>query len=191
VRASSSASSRSRDRQPGAHRIRVPQVLAADLERIRVALTLQRDQYLPLKVIREHLDALEASGGSPAAGVDRAGAALPPRRALSAAGASHALLGDAVSSGMLPAAETYPESAVSLLRALVPWTATASDRATCGRCARAPSATSPWSSRRCPLCCAAPTPRRAPGQRDRARAGFPPGRGARAPVKDGIGRLAP
>jgi DNA-binding transcriptional MerR regulator len=93
---------------------------AADLERIRIALTLQRDQYLPLKVIREHLDALEESGGSPEL---PASIVQGPRRyrrdeLVHAAGASPALLGDAVSSGMLPAAETYPESAVSLLRAL-------------------------------------------------------------------------
>ena len=92
----------------------------ADLERIRIALTLQRDQYLPLKVIREHLDALEESGGAPEL---PASIVKGPRRyrrdeLVHAAGASHALLGDAVSSGMLPAAETYPESAVSLLRAL-------------------------------------------------------------------------
>ncbi|MGN8027066.1 transcriptional regulator FtsR [Microbacterium sp. 22242] len=94
---------------------------AADLERIRVALTLQRDQYLPLKVIREHLDALDASGAAPAL---PASIMAGPRRyrrdeLLSAAGASSALLSDAVSSGMLPAAEAYPESAVTLLRALV------------------------------------------------------------------------
>lgn len=93
---------------------------AADLDRIRIALTLQRDQYLPLKVIREHLDALGESGGSPEL---PASIVQGPRRyrrdeLVHAAGASPALLGDAVSSGMLPAAETYPESAVSLLRAL-------------------------------------------------------------------------
>ncbi|PWJ54700.1 MerR family regulatory protein [Quadrisphaera granulorum] len=32
----------------------------ADLERLRTVLRLQRDQYLPLRVIREHLDALDA-----------------------------------------------------------------------------------------------------------------------------------
>jgi DNA-binding transcriptional MerR regulator len=31
----------------------------ADLERLRYILTAQRDQYLPLKVIKEHLDAME------------------------------------------------------------------------------------------------------------------------------------
>lgn len=32
----------------------------AQIERLRIILTLQRDQYLPLKVIREHLDELDA-----------------------------------------------------------------------------------------------------------------------------------
>jgi DNA-binding transcriptional MerR regulator len=31
-----------------------------EIERLKVVLTLQRDQYLPLKVIREHLDELDA-----------------------------------------------------------------------------------------------------------------------------------
>ena len=32
----------------------------ADVERLRLALTLQRDHYMPLQVIREHLDDVEA-----------------------------------------------------------------------------------------------------------------------------------
>ena len=32
---------------------------AADVERLRYILTLQRDHYLPLKVIGEHLDAID------------------------------------------------------------------------------------------------------------------------------------
>jgi len=32
----------------------------SQIERLRVILTLQRDQYLPLKVIRDHLDELDA-----------------------------------------------------------------------------------------------------------------------------------
>ena len=31
----------------------------ADLERLRYVLTVQRDHYLPLRVIREHLDAID------------------------------------------------------------------------------------------------------------------------------------
>ncbi|GAA1612169.1 MerR family transcriptional regulator [Kribbella sancticallisti] len=45
----------------------------ADVERLRYVLTAQRDQYLPLKVIKEHLSAMDrglrpsASGGRPTA----------------------------------------------------------------------------------------------------------------------------
>ena len=37
-----------------------------DVERLRYALTLQRDHHLPLKVIREHLDALDRGLEPPA-----------------------------------------------------------------------------------------------------------------------------
>jgi len=95
---------------------------ASDLERLRIALTLQRDQYLPLKVIREHLDEREENGGSvadlPASIVSG------PRRyrrdeLLATTGASAQLLNDAISSGMIAAADAFPESTVALLRALV------------------------------------------------------------------------
>ncbi|MFC3184727.1 MerR family transcriptional regulator [Pseudoglutamicibacter albus] len=33
---------------------------SSDVERLRFILALQRDQYLPLKVIKEHLDAVDA-----------------------------------------------------------------------------------------------------------------------------------
>lgn len=48
---------------------------AADGERLRYVLTAQRDRYLPLKVIREELDALDA------AIADGSTTALPPRPA--------------------------------------------------------------------------------------------------------------
>lgn len=96
----------------------------ADLERLRVALTLQRDHYLPLQVIREYLDDRDA-GRDPAPP-----AAVPPsivhaprhyrrEELLSAAGAAPQLLNDAVTTGLIPAAESYGEDAVALLRALV------------------------------------------------------------------------
>ncbi|HHX84503.1 MAG TPA: MerR family transcriptional regulator [Actinomycetales bacterium] len=49
---------------------------AADAERLRYVLTAQRDRYLPLKVIREELDALDAAiaDGSTTALVPRPGA---------------------------------------------------------------------------------------------------------------------
>lgn len=42
------------------------QFTAADVERLRYVLAAQRDRYLPLKVIKEHLDAADA--GTPASG---------------------------------------------------------------------------------------------------------------------------
>ena len=92
----------------------------ADIERLRLGLTLQRDHYLPLSVIREQLD---SSAGE-------ASLAPPPsitptprryRRAelLAAAGAGPQLLNDAISTGVITAQENYPEATVTLLRGLV------------------------------------------------------------------------
>lgn len=45
----------------------------ADVERLRYVLAAQRDHYLPLKVIREHLDAIaRASSRQPSPGQPRA-----------------------------------------------------------------------------------------------------------------------
>jgi DNA-binding transcriptional MerR regulator len=58
----------------------------ADLERLRYILQLQRDQFLPLKVIRERLDQIEANGGgfptevaapAPASGKKKSAAEVP------------------------------------------------------------------------------------------------------------------
>ncbi|MFB7252190.1 MerR family transcriptional regulator [Microbacterium sp. NPDC056234] len=96
----------------------------SDVERLRLALTLQRDHYLPLNVIREQLDEAEANG-------NLSGALTPPpsiapvarryRRGelLSAAGAAPQLLNDAISTGIIAAGESYSEHVVTLLRGLV------------------------------------------------------------------------
>lgn len=92
----------------------------ADVARLRTALTLQRDHDFKLARIREYLDAHQGD-------VD---VVLPPsileaprryRRdeLLAAAGASAALLDEAVSAGLVVAAESYDERALTLLRALV------------------------------------------------------------------------
>jgi DNA-binding transcriptional MerR regulator len=94
-----------------------------DLERLRFALTLQRDHYMPLSVIREHLADVDA-------GRDVQTPVAPPsihpseRRysradLLAEAGAAPQLFNDAVSTGVLTPAETYDEQAVALMRALV------------------------------------------------------------------------
>ncbi|MDQ1137274.1 DNA-binding transcriptional MerR regulator [Microbacterium sp. SORGH_AS 1204] len=95
----------------------------ADLERLRLALTLQRDHYLPLVVIRDYLADLDA-GRNPAPPTSMPSMTSAPRRyrrdeLLAAAGAGPQLLNDAVSTGVIAAAESYPEQTVTLLRALV------------------------------------------------------------------------
>ncbi|QTX04925.1 MerR family transcriptional regulator [Agromyces archimandritae] len=93
----------------------------ADVERITFILSMQRDHYLPLKVIRAHLDALDA-GDTPA--LPGATTAPAPRRLhrdqlIEEAGASPALLDDAVAASVIPAGEHYGEEALAMLRALV------------------------------------------------------------------------
>lgn len=95
----------------------------ADLERLRLALTLQRDHYLPLVVIRDYLADLDA-GRNPAPPTSIPSMTSAPRRyrrdeLLAAAGAGTQLLNDAVSTGVIVGAESYPEQTVTLLRALV------------------------------------------------------------------------
>lgn len=96
---------------------------ASDIERLRLGLTLQRDHYLPLSVIREQLDEADA-GGDATALVPPPSIAPAPRRyrrdeLLAAAGAGPQLLNDAISTGVITAQESYPEATVTLLRGLV------------------------------------------------------------------------
>lgn len=96
---------------------------ASDIERLRLGLTLQRDHYLPLSVIREQLDEVEA-GGDAAPLLPPPSIAPSPRRyrrdeLLAAAGAGPQLLNDAISTGVITAQESYPEATVTLLRGLV------------------------------------------------------------------------
>ncbi len=98
----------------------------ADVERIRFILSVQRDHYLPLKVIRGYLDDLDAGREPTLPG----GAALPPPSMLSSerrftreelvreAGASSSLLADAISASLIAPAEGYGEEALAVLRAL-------------------------------------------------------------------------
>lgn len=92
----------------------------ADIARLRTALTLQRDHDFKLARIREYLHSHP----------DETDIALPtsilgsPRRyrreeLLAEAGAPAAMLNDAVSAGLLAAADTYDERALTLVRALV------------------------------------------------------------------------
>lgn len=92
-----------------------------DVDRLRTALTLQRDHYMPLARIREYLD--EQHGGTAAPSAP-ASIVTAPRRyrreeLLQASGAPATLLNDAVRAGLIPATETYDDKALGVLRALV------------------------------------------------------------------------
>ncbi|MRG61772.1 MerR family DNA-binding transcriptional regulator [Agromyces sp. CFH 90414] len=95
----------------------------ADVERIAFVLSMQRDHYLPLKVIRAHLETIDAGETPALPGATSAPAAPRPRRfrrdeLAREAGAPPALIDDAVSAALLPAADHYGEEALTVLRSL-------------------------------------------------------------------------
>ncbi|MFN4001564.1 MerR family transcriptional regulator [Microcella sp.] len=99
---------------------------AADVDRLRFILTMQRDHFLRLKVIRGYLDDIEAGRTPPllASGAVPTTILATERRYTRGelareAGASPTLLTDAISASLLAAADTYGEDAVHVLRALV------------------------------------------------------------------------
>lgn len=97
----------------------------ADVERITVVLSMQRDQYLPLKVIRAHLEAIDAGETPALPGAVSAASFLAGARRyrrdelIHAAGATRALLDEAISASLLPPGEQYGEDALGVLKSLV------------------------------------------------------------------------
>lgn len=99
---------------------------APDVDRLRFILTMQRDHYLPLKVIRGHLDDIEAgraptlpAGGSVPATILATERRYTRTELVREAGATPSLLGDAISASLLAAADTYGDDGVQVLRAMV------------------------------------------------------------------------
>ncbi|HTR93648.1 MAG TPA: MerR family transcriptional regulator [Trebonia sp.] len=87
----------------------------ADIERLRFILTAQRDEYLPLRVIKERLDAVDgtADGGAvPAVAMTRS-------ELLAAAGAAEDLLAELEDYGLIRRARSYGTQALSVLRSAV------------------------------------------------------------------------
>ena len=86
----------------------------ADVERLHTVLAMQRDHYLPLKVIKKYLAALDAGENPPLPGGAREGSAsmLPAGRRfkrdelLREAGATPELLQEAISASLIVPAET-------------------------------------------------------------------------------------
>ncbi len=100
----------------------------AHLERLRLILTLQRDHYLPLRVISNFLAELDAGGDPeiPGSGNQRsASSMLTPQAVLTRAellkqtGCTTKLLSDAISAGLIPAADVFAQDAVQTLSSLV------------------------------------------------------------------------
>jgi len=99
---------------------------SADLERLRFVLTMQRDHYLPLKVIRGYLAELDAGrspelpGGASAAPSMLSGERRYTRDELiREAGANAMLLGDAISASLIVPADLFGDDSVAVLKSLV------------------------------------------------------------------------
>lgn len=93
-----------------------------DVQRLRLALTLQRDHYLPLSVIREYLADVDAGRETSLplpASMHSRDVRYTRAELITAAGASPRLLNEAVSSGLIQPRESYGEQTLRLLRALV------------------------------------------------------------------------
>lgn len=96
-----------------------------DIERLGVVLSMQRDHYLPLKVIRAHLDAVDrgetpALPGATSGATVRATASRYTRsELLSAADATPKLLDDAVAASLIRPADLYGDDTLEVLQALV------------------------------------------------------------------------
>jgi DNA-binding transcriptional MerR regulator len=97
----------------------------ADIDRIKLVLLMQRDHYLPLKVIRRYLADLDAGRNPAWPGTVQSGTSMlgSERRysrdeLLTESGGSAELLSDAVTTGLLPAAETYGEDEAAAMKAL-------------------------------------------------------------------------
>jgi DNA-binding transcriptional MerR regulator len=98
----------------------------SDIARIKLVLLMQRDHYLPLKVIRKYLADLDAGRnpewpGTATGAITILGTEHRWTRdeLLAEADATPDLLGDAVATGLMRATDVYDESDVSTLKALV------------------------------------------------------------------------
>ncbi|HEY2201262.1 MAG TPA: MerR family transcriptional regulator [Solirubrobacteraceae bacterium] len=85
----------------------------ADIERLRFILTAQRDEYLPLRVIKERLDVVDGAcgdGEAPSVSMTRS-------ELLAAARAAEGLLAELEDYGLVRRARAYGTQALSVVRA--------------------------------------------------------------------------
>jgi DNA-binding transcriptional MerR regulator len=85
---------------------------AADVERLRYILTAQRDEYLPLRVIKQRLDELDGV-------TEPAPETMTRSELLEAAGADEPLLGELEAYGLVRRARQYGTDALTVVRCAV------------------------------------------------------------------------
>jgi DNA-binding transcriptional MerR regulator len=85
---------------------------ATDIERLRYILTAQRDEYLPLRVIRQRLDAMDGVA-------DPVPETMTRSELLAAAGADEALLGELEDYGLVRRGRQYGTDALTVVRCAV------------------------------------------------------------------------
>jgi DNA-binding transcriptional MerR regulator len=89
----------------------------ADIERLRFILTAQRDEYLPLRVIKDRLDAVDGTAAGGAGGVPPV--AMTRSELLAAAGAAEGVLAELEDYGLVRRARVYGTQALSVVREAV------------------------------------------------------------------------
>jgi DNA-binding transcriptional MerR regulator len=89
----------------------------ADIERLRFILTAQRDEYLPLRVIKDRLDALDGAAAGHAGEVPPV--AMTRSELLDAAGAAEGLLAELEDYGLVRRARVYGTQALTVVREAV------------------------------------------------------------------------
>ena len=89
----------------------------ADIERLRFILTAQRDEYLPLRVIKDRLDAAASTAAGSAGEVPPL--AMTRSELLTASGAAEGLLAELEDYGLVRRARVYGSQALSVVREAV------------------------------------------------------------------------
>jgi len=88
----------------------------ADIERLRFILTAQRDEYLPLRVIKERLDVVDGVGADGGVGAAPS-VSMTRSELLAAAKATEELLAELEDYGLVRRARAYGTQALSVVRA--------------------------------------------------------------------------
>jgi len=96
-----------------------------DVERLKFVLTMQRDHYLPLKVIKSYLAEMDAGrtpelpGGAPVSSMLSAERRMTRDELIREAGANGMLLNDAISASLIVASDVYGDDSLAVLTSLV------------------------------------------------------------------------